>query len=268
MKDINRTTGESLNGNSLNIREEIEKYLFYWKWFFLSCFVSVSLTFLYLRYASPQYKATGTIMIKDNQKSGISDELKAVADLGIVGTASSNNTDNEVEIIKSRKIIGNVVDTLELNVSYYIEGRVIRRELYNNAPIKMKFLQTKPKVFLRDTIISISILNNKTYELKNALNNKVNQYEFGEKVNDQKLGVFSVDLLKLDSNILSDVFIKIKDRDNTIDGYRNAVNVTPIGKNSSVLTLSIESNVLAKAEDFLDELVKGSTTFPRDLLIF
>ena len=44
--------------NSFNLREELEKYLFYWKWFILSLIIAGSLTFLYLRYTHPTYAAS------------------------------------------------------------------------------------------------------------------------------------------------------------------------------------------------------------------
>ena len=79
---------------TFNIIQEIEKYLRNWKWFFLSVSIATILAFIYLRYATPSYSASASIMIKDNQKSGISQELSAIADLGIVGMGSVNNTDN------------------------------------------------------------------------------------------------------------------------------------------------------------------------------
>ena len=119
---------ESINtqesGDTINIREELEKYLIHWKWFLVGVVLSISLAFIYLRYTIPQYKATSSILIKDNQKSGISAELAAFEDLGIVG-GSANNADNEIEILKSRKIIGRVIDTLQLDIEYYTQGRVI-----------------------------------------------------------------------------------------------------------------------------------------------
>ena len=72
-------------------------------------------------------------MIKDNQKSGISDELKAVSDLGIVGTGSTNNPDNEIVILKSRNIVGKVIDSLNLSISYFKEGRIKLIETYKSS---------------------------------------------------------------------------------------------------------------------------------------
>ena len=143
------------SSETINIREELERYVRYWRWFVLSAIIALTLAFLYLRYATPQYNASTSILIKDNQKSGISDELKAVADLGIVGTGSTNNTDNEIEIIKSRKIIGKVVDSLHLNISVFKEGRVKTSEAYKNIPFAIDFLNSEETVRL--TLLSSAL---------------------------------------------------------------------------------------------------------------
>lgn len=146
----NLNSFQNENEDTVNIREEVEKYLRYWRWFLLGAIVAIAVAFLYLRYSTPSYKVSSTIMIKDNQKSGISDELKAVADLGIVGTGSTNNTDNEIFIIKSRKIIGTVIDSLELTTKFYTEGRVKQTEVYLNSPVRVEFVNRNQDFELRD----------------------------------------------------------------------------------------------------------------------
>ena len=153
MQELNKinNSDEMLQSDTINIREEIEKYLIHWKWFFLGVFLSLVIAFFYLRYSPSQYEAFTTIMIKDNNKSGISAELAAFEDLGIIGGGSANNTDNEIQILKSRNIIGNVVDTLDLTTTYYDEGLIKYSELYKQSPIIIKFLN-KNKLFLeKDT---------------------------------------------------------------------------------------------------------------------
>ena len=88
------------NTDTINIREELEKYLIHWKWFVVGALLSFLMAFIYLRYSTSQYNAAATILIKDNNKSGISAELAAFEDLGIIGGGSTNNTDNEIEILK------------------------------------------------------------------------------------------------------------------------------------------------------------------------
>ena len=171
MQNTNDTSGFNAEeaADTINIKEELGKYLFHWKWFFLCILISLAGAYIYLRYATPLYSATTTIMIKDNQKSGISKELAAFEDLGIVG-GSANNTDNEIEILKSRKIIGAVVDALQLNTVYYSEGRIKASEVYGNNPIhvvRSASLDGKTAQIKRTSLV-LNIVSADVFSLKDA----------------------------------------------------------------------------------------------------
>ena len=169
--------------DTFNIRAELEKYLFHWKWFVLGLLLSLIGAFFFLRYSTSQYSATATIMIKDNQQSGISKELAAFEDLGIVG-GSANNTDNEIQILKSRKIIGSVVDSLNLTTLYFSEGRIKRSELYRNRSIKVVFREKYNEVAkkMRDTSFAIHITSASEFELKDMEDNFISMHRFNEEV--------------------------------------------------------------------------------------
>ncbi len=251
----NNNYNELEESNSLNLRAEIEKYFLFWRWFVISAILGVAIAFIYLRYTSPSFSASASIMIKDNKKSGISAELAAFEDLGIIGGGSANNTDNEIEILKSRKIIERVVDSLNLNISYYIQGRILEHELYKNSPIKFHFTKRNLLYKEKDTTIIISFKDLNTYDLKNQDNEFVSNYKFGEEV-ESKLGFFKI---YRDDNFSYDVkeyFVKIRNKNKIIDSYRESIFIEPVNKNSSVLTLSLKGSVKKKIVDVLDELVK------------
>jgi hypothetical protein len=47
--------------------------------------------------------------------------------------------DNEIEVIKSRKLIKKTLNELGFNIIYINEGRIKDGEIYNNCPIKILF---------------------------------------------------------------------------------------------------------------------------------
>lgn len=242
--------------DTINIRTEIEKYLMYWKWFVLGGIISLGLAFLYLRYSIPEYIATASVLIKDNQKSGISAELAAFEDLGIIGGGSANNTDNEIEILKSRKIIGNVVDSLHLGVSYFVSGRVIESEVYkSSSPIKVNFIKKDSILIERDTLFNVNIVDNLNFELKNIEGELISSHVFGEIINN-KLGIFKIEKQNLKKENISNVIVKMIPKYKLINHYKESVNISPANKNSSVLILGLQGPVREKAKDFLDELVR------------
>lgn len=56
------------NDESLDIREQFDKYFKYWPWFIVSVIFCSVLSLLYLRYTVPQYQASATILVKDEKK--------------------------------------------------------------------------------------------------------------------------------------------------------------------------------------------------------
>ncbi len=56
MQNENQLNPMNFDNESINIREEIEKYAYHWKWFVLSAIIAVSGAYLYLRYASNIYE--------------------------------------------------------------------------------------------------------------------------------------------------------------------------------------------------------------------
>ena len=64
---------EELNEN-LNVREIISYYLKYWKYFVFSVLIFTFSCFIYLKYTTPLYTVTTSILVKDDE-NGISDQI-------------------------------------------------------------------------------------------------------------------------------------------------------------------------------------------------
>jgi len=254
---MEKSTIKTLNkGESLNIKVEIEKYLRHWKWFLLGFILSLSLAFVYLRYSSPKYLSSASILIKDNKKAGLSTELEAFKDLGIVGGGSVNNTDNEIEILKSRKVIGNLVDSLNLGVTYYIEGRVITSEVYQGfSPIKIEFIEKSPSLELKDTILKIQIVEKDKFDFIDGEGETISSHVFGSTIT-SNAGVFKILRNGFEEESSDEIIIRLIPRYKIIDRYRTNISISPVNKNSSVLILSLKDPVREKADDILNELVR------------
>ena len=74
-----------------------------WQWFALSLFICLCGALIYLRYATPTYKMSAKMLIKDennNRRSGVNQMLANMQDFGFM--TNSAGIDNEVEILQSR----------------------------------------------------------------------------------------------------------------------------------------------------------------------
>ncbi|MGK0420352.1 MAG: capsular exopolysaccharide synthesis family protein [Polaribacter sp.] len=259
MQNTNDTSGFNAqkSQDSMNIREELEKYLFHWKWFILCILISLGGAYLYLRYQTPLYSAGTTIMLKDNRRSGVSAEMAIFQDLGI-GGVSGMNKESEIEILKSRKIIGSVVDSLNLTMLYFTEGRIKRSELYRGRPINVVWAallegETAQK---KNRSLVLKIISRDAFELKDADENTIGTYGFNEEVTFNGARFKVQKTADFDFKATRTIYVSSLERSKVISVYQGGLKATTIDRRSNVLKLSFTHPVKQKAEDFLNELVK------------
>src|SRR5690606_11882602 len=110
-------------------------------WFVLSVLYCVVMACLYLRYTTPVYQTTASIIIKDEKNGGAMSELAAFEDLGLFNGMGTNSLENEMGILRSKRLMTDVVKNLQLNVQYFVEGNVRTSELYGDKPLGVQILQ-------------------------------------------------------------------------------------------------------------------------------
>lgn len=124
------------NEKPVDYKAILFEYIIRWP-VIVSCLVLFMLgAYVYLRFQSPVYSVSSTVLIKqgDKTKSTAVGQLAAMQDLGTVSMA--NNFDNEVEILQSYSLIRKVVDRLNLYIEY-VEDRKYGYDLplYKQVPV-------------------------------------------------------------------------------------------------------------------------------------
>ncbi|MDD5149975.1 MAG: polysaccharide biosynthesis tyrosine autokinase [Flavobacterium sp.] len=262
--DNNYRSDENQN-EDFNLRTILDKYLIHWQWFVLAVSVSLIIAFAYLRYTTPQYQATTTVLVKDDKKGGMLSELSAFADMGL-GNAMKSNVDNEIEILKSRTLVESTVKRLKLNIGLFVKGKVITREIYKNTPITVDFINAKPEFFTSTMVLEFVELTPNTFALdsestiegKPILLNDKKEFKYGELIVTQN-GELIITRSKDSKNKFNDsskaISIVVNPLENVVASFLSRLKVNPISKTSSVVELTITDPVIKKAEDFLDNLV-------------
>lgn len=251
----------------VNLREQLDKYLIHWRWFLVSIVIGLILSFLYLRYTTPSYEATTTILVKDEKKGGMLSELSAFSDLGLGGSMKSN-VDNEIEILKSRTLVESTIEKLNLNVSLFVEGKVIDRDVYAESPITAYFTNKSLLFNEAKVVLKCKLLNLNTFELENEINDEENErfilaskkeFKYGEKIPTQ-IGTLIIEKTalygKYHTGRFESIRIVINQLDELAEGFREKLKVEPISKTSSVVSISISDPVAKKAETFLDNMIQ------------
>jgi tyrosine-protein kinase Etk/Wzc len=242
---------ESTNKSEFNLKEQLFFYSQYWKWFVVSVIFFLFISFIYLRYYVVEYGVTSTILIKDEKKGG-SSEFSAISDMNLF--SSKNNVDNEIAILKSRTLSQNVVELLELDVSYFTNDRLVDIELYNDSPVKILFYNKSKNYNKIYKKLTIKIESNTKYSLSDLDNKKSKRYTFGQKVHNQ-LGTFTV-IKNNESTKNGPVVINIVKfpLESKATAFRSSLTIILIDK-TNVINLSNSDQIPQRGFDFLDELI-------------
>ncbi|SDL80649.1 capsular exopolysaccharide family [Salinimicrobium catena] len=251
----------------LDLREELQKYLRRWPLFAIGVAVCLAGAFVYLRYATPTYNSLATIIIKDEKKGGgMASELAAFADMGMFSGMGTNSIENEIGILRSKRLMTNVVKELHLHVRYFQEGVIRTPELFEDRPFNVQLLAFDTERFLKiyeeddPEPLFFEILSDSTYVVKTE------DGEFRKKMNFGEAFTLPYAEISVTPNFNSVEEIEsslkkgqIKVTFSTVDAmaaaYRQKLQVNLTDKNSSLIELSLEDQSPSKARTLLDQLI-------------
>lgn len=245
--------------SSLLLKETLEHYLSKWKWFVLSLGICLSIAFFVLRYSVPKYKASISIMVKDEKKGGLASELSAFADLGVLANIKSS-VDNEIEFLKSRSLTQQTILDLGLNISYINRGRLKSEEIYGDKHFKITFLDDNSKRFKTNTSFVFDCTSDSTFNILYDNETKSKTFQFGQAIQ-MGFGLFKID--KTDSTGFynySDspsTVIQIAPLSQVVEAYRSRLEVAMLSKNSTGIEVSFTDQLKIRAEDFLNTLIQN-----------
>ncbi len=116
------------------VTQLISKYIMFWPVFALFFILAVGAAYMYLRYATPMYEATATLIIKDEKKGA--DDSKLMESLNMISTKKI--IENEVEVLHSRSLMDNVVKSLHLYAPVSQEGKIRTVSAYQFSPLMIQ----------------------------------------------------------------------------------------------------------------------------------
>ena len=109
-------------------------YLAYWPIFLIFLLLSFGSAFVYLRYATPKYSASATLIIKDEKKG--SEDSKMMESIDAINTKKI--IENEIEVLQSRILINDVIRKLNLYAPVWQKGKVRSQSAYVLSPLNVE----------------------------------------------------------------------------------------------------------------------------------
>jgi len=232
-----------------NLRAFLYHYFIqYWYLYLIFPFLGYGAAWLYLRYAIPEYEVKCSLLIKESDKGSGLSETAILKELGAI--QETKNVDNEIQILKSRTLMEEVVRDLNVNVKYFAVGRVKNEEVYKGFYIHLDSFRLQK----RSATLSFQYLNDTTFEVLSG--DKKEIYQFGHWF-ETPHGAFVISRDK-GIKILDQgkAIIQIENISNLARNYSNGLIVKPMSFYSSVLELKLRETISLRAADILNKLVE------------
>lgn len=239
------------NNQSGGITQILFRYIPYWPLFLGLLIIGMAAAWLYLRYTIPVYESSATILLKDDNRGQENSQI--LSSLSLFG--SKKIVENEIEVIRSRAVMRDVVKNLGLYAPIFIDGKINAVSAYVTSPIKI-FLKNPDSLIAQDKIYF-------TYdEVRKQVLIKGDFFPVNQWIN-TKWGTlqFVPNRLYRSSVEKRPLFFYLMDVKGTANGILAGLQVLPASKMATVVNLRIYDQVPERGEDILNELVEVYNSF-------
>lgn len=243
------------NGDTIYLRDLLFKYIQKWYWFVLAVILCLILATLYIKKTEIKYKIQTTILLRnDNTTPGIS-QMAMMESLGFNGV--SKEVEDEIQVISSKKILKQAIDSLGLQIEYFQKDGLKYVEKYKDVPFTLNI--SKETLEAINEPVEFTIKENagkykidftagRLHKEKYKLNNI--QEPFNTPIG--KFNFIAANLPEKDAKYK----IIVYPINGLLERHSAKMNVSTVNKQSNAIQIStVESNI-PKAKDYLNKIVE------------
>ncbi|MEN9334187.1 MAG: hypothetical protein RLY35_1367 [Bacteroidota bacterium] len=224
----------------------------YWPLYaiFVICFLTLG--YLVIRYTSPTYMISSKILIKDEKKTGVGSASSLLSEFDLFG--GKKIVENELEILKSRPIVEEVVEQTHCNVYVYRDGKV--RDALQGPDFPVEFVPLNPDsiqdakklIYLRFDRDHL-ILNEESFPIKDSI--------YWNKGKASESFLVKVDVNRLGKVLNEEYFVHTQNVKSEVKSILDNLTLATTNKNTSVIELRLETKNVKRGEQILNHLVEA-----------
>ena len=273
MKETNFNEAQESKEENIDVKELLFKYLIHWPWFVGTLVACLIAAWVYLYMSTPVYSISATVLIKDDKKGGSAGMFTGLENLGLDGLiSSSQNIDNEMEVLRSKTIVKEVVEDLGLYISYTDEDEFPSRNMYKTSPVQVNLTPQEADLLEEPMIVEMTLQPQGSMDVKVKIEDDEYHKHF------EKLpAVFPTDKGTLAFFLTPDSVLSSKrPSEETTDSEKTTRNITatinrplavakwycknmtiePTSKTTSVAVISLKNSNVQRGKDFIHKLLE------------
>ena len=273
MKETDFNEAQESKEENIDVKELLFKYLIHWPWFVGAVVACLIAAWVYLYVSTPVYNISATVLIKDDKKGGSAGMLSGLESLGLDGmVSSSQNIDNEIEVLRSKTIAKEVVEDLGLYISYTDEDEFPSRNMYKTSPVQVSLTPQEADLLEEPMIVEMMLQPQGSMDVTVKIDDDEYQKHF------EKLpAVFPTDKGTLAFFLTPDSVLSSKRTlEETTASEKTTRNITatinkplavakwccknmtiePTSKTTSVAVISLKNSNVQRGKDFINKLLE------------
>lgn len=270
MKENSYEETREENEEKVDIQELFFKYAIHWPWFVASVVICLIGAWFYLHYTTPVYNISASVIIKDDKKGGTAGTLTGLEDMGLGSLmSSSQNIDNEIEVLRSKTIIKEVISSLNLYTSYKDNDEFPSKDLYRNTPVQVILTPQEAEKLHKPAVIKMKLEPQGSLDVTVNIGDDVEYIKHFDKlpaVLPTSEGTFSFigtavsdtinEKEKTATEEIHNITATIKQPMKVAKAYLEAMTVEPTSKTTSVAVISLKNSNQLRGQDFINKLLE------------
>jgi capsular exopolysaccharide synthesis family protein len=254
------TTPQGVQGEEkedlISVMEIVTLFIKHWKWIIVGLLVALAGAFVYLRYTTPVYRVSSSVVLKEEGRRGSSPMPGTLEEIAMMGAVS--NVENELYILKSRSLVRSVINRLDLHTSYIVEGRIKSTDLYTQSPVIVDMAQSDLDKLRENIRFGMQMTEDGAVHVKGLIAQKQVDTLFTQlpAVLMTELGTISFTRRAEIKPHYSLLNVWIQHPNAVINTYRESLEVTQASRQASVINLSLNTPYREKGRDFINTLIE------------
>lgn len=238
--------------SNFNILEWIFKFLRYWYLFVIALVIALGFAYLKNRSWMPQYYTEGKVIIESSTADNAYNFMQ-----GFGGGMDYINTNNQLLILGSYDLINRTVQDLPFGVDFYTRGHFRTHNLYGREPIVIDLRYADMQLYGCE--FRFIPIDDRSFEI--ILEDEFSKELFPDFKIKGQYGVpfenflmfATIDKLYLPAENTEFLF-RFRDFYSLEEEFASRLQLSYIGEMSSVISVSLTGNVVARDRDFINAL--------------
>ena len=272
MKEVNQYEKEyDMNEEQIDFRALLFKYIIHWPWFIGAILICMVGAWFYLYWTTPIYNISATILIKDDKKGGGAGLSSELEDIGLSGLmTSSKNIDNELEVLRSKTLVKEVVNQLGLYITYRDEDEFPAKDLYKTSPVQVSLTPQEAEKLNTPMMVEMILQSKGGMDVNVTVGEKEYQRHFeklpaifptdeGTLAFFHKVGSITLQNETKEPQVgvnVGHITATINKPMHVARSYCKKMSVEPTSKMTSVAVISLKNSSLQRGQDFIDKLLE------------